>query len=129
MGIFKKKAKDNKKEEEKDIVEKQTSSNEEKKDFDYDVKNNVLISPITTEKTHSFSKDGKYVFSIKRSATKRNVRHDLEKKYSVTVEKVNIIKIPAKRRTIKRDRGYQSVGKKAIVTLKKGETIALFETA
>ena len=129
MGIFKKKAKDSSEKEKKDIIKKEASSHKEKINLDYDAKNNVLISSIITEKTHSFSKDGKYVFSVKRIATKRNIKYDIERKYNVTVKKVNVIKIPAKKRTIKHDRGYQSVGKKAIVTLKKGETIALFETA
>ncbi len=128
MGIFKKKAKDDK-ENVKDVKKTNSSIESENANLNYSTKGNVLISPITTEKTHSLAKEGKYAFSIKRDASKRNVKYDIEKEYEVNVEKINIIKIPAKRRTIKHDKGYQSVGKKAIVTLKKGEKIALFETA
>ena len=128
MGIFEKKAKDNKKEK-KRTNEVDSLVDLENANLNYIAKSSVLISSIVTEKAHNCTKEGKYVFLIKRNASKRNVKYDVEKEYDVNVEKVNIIKVPAKKRTIKHDKGYQSVGKKAIVTLKKGETIALFETA
>ncbi len=129
MGIFDKKTKDAEIEE-KDFNTKSKEDSLDKLTTGVNrIRNSVLVSPIMTEKAHELTKIGKYAFRVKRTASKRTVKYDVEKDYGVTVENVNIIKIPAKRRTVKQDRGYQSVGKKAIVTVKKGESIALFETA
>jgi len=129
MGIFGKKIKDAETEEKDTKVELVDNSLDKLEIKSSYIKENVLVSPMMTEKAHDLTKIGKYVFRVTKNASKRSVKYDVEKEYGVTVENVNIVKIPAKRRTVKQDRGYQSVGKKAIVTVKKGETIALFETA
>lgn len=129
MGIFDKKIKDAEIDE-KDADKKSGNEFRDKLMTGLgQTRSSVLVSPIMTEKAHELTKIGKYAFRVKRTASKRAVKYDVEKDYGVTVKNVNIIKIPAKKRTVKQDKGYQSVGKKAIVTIKKGESIALFETA
>lgn len=135
MGLFGKKTQE-KKEEMKDAVQETpakdvkddkkdaTSAQSKTKAGSY----SVLVAPMITEKSHALSRTGKYVFRVARNATKRTVKHAVEDTYDVHVEGVHMVKIPAKRRTVKQDRGYQKVGKKAIVTLRTGETIASFET-
>ena len=128
MSFFGKKKESSKDTNKTKTVKKVDSKKASKVDVDV-VRADSLLSPIVTEKSHDMAKDSKYVFRIDRTKTKKDVKRDVENKFNVTVVNVNIIKIPAKKRTIKYNRGYQSVGKKAIVTLKEGQKIALFETA
>lgn len=90
---------------------------------------NINISPIITEKTHGLAADGKYTFRVAKSATKKQVKDVVEELYQVTVEDVNVVVVKPKRRTVKYDRGYQSLYKKAVVTVKEGDHIAVFEGA
>lgn len=91
----------------------------------------ILRRPIITEKT-SFqsSKLNQYVFEVDRKATKAQIKEAVETLFDVTVLRVNVINVPAKRsrrprsrRNLVRRAGY----KKAIVTLDAGNTIDVFE--
>jgi large subunit ribosomal protein L23 len=91
----------------------------------------VLRRPIITEKS-SFqsSKLNQYVFEIDRKATKSQIKEAVEKLFDVTVLKVNVINVPAKRSRRARSRRLlirRSGYKKAIVTLADGNTIDVFE--
>ncbi len=91
----------------------------------------VLRRPILTEKSsHQFAKLHQYVFEVARDANKSMVKDAIETLFDVTVLKVNIINVPAKRtrrarsrRLLVRRSGY----KKAIVTLSPDDTIEAFE--
>ncbi|MCK4962243.1 MAG: 50S ribosomal protein L23 [Anaerolineales bacterium] len=91
----------------------------------------ILRRPIITEKT-SFqsSKLNQYVFEVDGKATKAQIKEAVETLFDVTVLRVNVINVPAKRsrrprsrRNLVRRAGY----KKAIVTLGAGDTIDVFE--
>jgi large subunit ribosomal protein L23 len=137
MGIFGKKKEDDvqKGQSSKDavkVVEKKTTPKSTKKEQStlssvaaYDIN----IMPVITEKTHALAAEGKYTFRVKKSSTKTQVKNAVESMHKVTVEGVHIIVVKPKRRTVKYDRGYQNLYKKAIVTLKKGDHIAVFEGA
>jgi large subunit ribosomal protein L23 len=91
----------------------------------------VLRRPIITEKS-SFqsSKLNQYVFEVDRKATKSQIKEAVEKLFSVTVLKVNVINVPAKRSRRARSRRLlirRSGYKKAIITLADGNTIDVFE--
>jgi large subunit ribosomal protein L23 len=91
----------------------------------------VLRRPILTEKSsHQYAKLHQYAFEVASEATKKMVKDAVETLFDVTVLKVNIINVPAKRtrrarsrRLLVRRSGY----KKAIVTLDPGDTIDAFE--
>ena len=91
----------------------------------------VLRRPIITEKSnYQAGKLNKYVFEVDKSSTKALVKEAVETLFNVKVERVNIINVPAKRsrrarsrRLLVRRSGY----KKAIVTLRDGESIDVFE--
>lgn len=91
----------------------------------------VLRRPILTEKSsHQYAKLHQYAFEVASDATKKMVKDAIETLFDVTVLKVNIINVPAKRtrrarsrRLLVRRSGY----KKAIVTLDPGDTIDAFE--
>ncbi len=84
-----------------------------------------IISPVVTEKSTNLSEQNKIVFKINRNANKKNVKKSIEKIFKVNVIKVNIIN--KKTRTkLTRGRKVKVTGyKKAIITLKKGQSIDL----
>lgn len=83
----------------------------------------VLVRPVVSEKAYKATGQGKYVFSVSRKANKIQVRNAIEKVYDVKVEQVNIINVRGKSRNFGRTSGRTSAWKKAVVTLKKGQTI------
>lgn len=89
----------------------------------------VIGLPVVTEKSHKLASANKYMFHVAKDATKKQVKSIVEQMYKVTVEQVHMIVVKPKRRTVKYDRGYQKLYKKAIVTVKSGQHIAIFETA
>ena len=84
-----------------------------------------ILSPIVTEKSTNLSEQNKIVFKVPNSSNKEIIKKNVEKIFKVNVIKVNIInKHP--RNKITRGRRVKVKGfKKAIITLKKGQTIDL----
>ena len=84
-----------------------------------------ILSPIVTEKSTNLSEQNKIVFKVPNKANKKNLKKNIEKIFKVNVVKVNIInKQPRKK--ITRGKKVKIKGyKKAIVTLKKGQSIDL----
>src|SRR5579862_1642048 len=92
---------------------------------------NILIAPIITEKAMSEAGKGKFTFAVQKAASKNAIRNAIAKVFNVTVTGVQTTTVKGKRKKIgqKRTEVNDSVWKKAIVTLKKGEKIAIFEAA
>ena len=89
---------------------------------------NVLLQPVVSEKSFTQSEDAVYTFRVETSANKKQVKAEVERRFKVTVEKVNIINRRQKRvyDWRKRISGVRKGYKKAVVTLKSGDTIDLF---
>lgn len=86
----------------------------------------LIKKPWITEKATDLSTIGKYVFLVKNNATKNEIKKVIKQLYKVDVADVNTIRRPAKQKGKgMRFRGVESGYKKAIVTLKAGQTIAL----
>ena len=84
-----------------------------------------ILSPLLTEKTTNLSEQNKVVFKVPTSANKKNLKTNIEKIFKVNVTKINIIN---KQNRTKLTRGKKvkiSGFKKAIITLKKGQSIDL----
>tara|TARA_Y100000816_G_C25911607_1_gene475445 strand:- start:189 stop:482 length:294 start_codon:yes stop_codon:yes gene_type:complete len=84
-----------------------------------------IISPLVTEKSTNLSEQNKIVFKVPDRANKDNLKKNIEKIFKVNVIKINIIN---KRNRTKFTRGRKvkiSGFKKAIITLKKGQSIDL----
>ena len=84
-----------------------------------------IISPMVTEKSTNLSEQNKIVFKVPIKANKKNLKTSIEKIFKVNVTKINIIN---KQNRIKITRGKKvrvSGFKKAIITLKKGQSIDL----
>lgn len=90
----------------------------------------ILIKPIITEKSLKLvDEQNQYTFLVGRYASKGKVKSKVEKKFNVTVLKTRIINIIGKKVSWgkKRISGRRSDRKKAIVTLKKSDSIDLFK--
>ena len=84
-----------------------------------------LISPLITEKSTSLSEQNKITFKVHAKANKKNIKKNIEKIFKVNVTKVNIINKKT-RKKITRGREVKVLCfKKAIITLKKGQSIDL----
>ena len=85
----------------------------------------VLIRPRITEKATDVTAQKTYVFEVAVDATKKDVFNAVKEYYKVTPRKVNLVKIPRKKRVNRRNRkvGMSALGKKAYVFLKDGDTI------
>ena len=80
---------------------------------------------MVTEKSTNLSEQNKIVFKVPTGANKKNLKKNIEKIFKVSVTKINIIN---KQRRTKLTRGKKvkiSGFKKAIITLKKGQSIDL----
>ena len=93
----------------------------------------ILKRPLITEKaTASGEKLGKYGFIVDRNANKIQIKKAVEEMYNVTVEDVNTMRYAGKSKSRYTKTGYVSVKtgnfKKAVVSLKKGETIDFYSS-
>ena len=84
-----------------------------------------IRNPIITEKATILSEQNKTVFKVHEKANKRSIKKNIEKLFKVSVVKVNIINQKTKMRLKQGRKSYKSGYKKAIVTLKKGQSIDL----
>ena len=87
----------------------------------------TLVKPLVTEKAANLSDNGKYAFIVNVNANKIEVAKAVSDVYGVKVEAVNIIKMKGKAVSRGRIKGSRNDFKKAIVTLKKGDTIQIYE--
>ena len=84
-----------------------------------------IISPIVTEKSTNLSEQNKIVFEVPSNADKNNLKKNIEKIFKVNVVKVNIINKQNRTKTARGKKVKISGFKKAIITLKKGQSIDL----
>jgi large subunit ribosomal protein L23 len=89
------------------------------------VTSKVILAPRITEKASQQSSANAYTFVVAKNATKHTVAAEIKKEYKVTPLSINITNMPTKNTFIRGKWGTQAGIKKAIVFLKKGDTIAL----
>ena len=89
----------------------------------------IIIKPLVTEKSMTDVSKGKYSFAVAKSANKSTIKQAIKQRFDVTVSSVAtmIVKGKAKRVGARRQEVKDASWKKATVTLKKGDKIALFE--
>jgi large subunit ribosomal protein L23 len=84
----------------------------------------VLISPIISEKsTIAADKENRYVFKIKKQATKHHVKKAVEALFKVEVDSVHVLNVKGKKKRFGKTLGQRSDWKKAYVKLKSGHDI------
>lgn len=88
----------------------------------------VISKPLLTEKSVKLARQNKYSFRVHVRATKIDIRHAIEKGFGVRVIDVNTMRVRGKSRRMGRMQpGKTAAWKKAIVTVRAGDKIALFE--
>ncbi len=84
-----------------------------------------ILQPLITEKSTNLSAQNKIVFKVRDDANKKNLKKNIEKLFKVNVTKINIVN-KKNRKKLTRGRKVKVSGfKKAIITLKKGQSIDL----
>ena len=89
----------------------------------------VLIAPVVSEKSYGQIAQNRYTFKVHQDAHKTQVRQAVEELFDVKVPKVAIIKVQAKPKRRGQFRGIRPGWKKAVVQLKQGDSIEIFEGA
>ena len=87
----------------------------------------VLRRPLITEKGTTLQAEGKYTFEVAPGANKHQIKQSVEKAFNVKVTAVNVMTVPGKTRRVGGREVLTPSWKKAIVTLKPGDKIGLFE--
>lgn len=89
----------------------------------------VLIEPVLSEKSNLMRESGKYVFKVDPRADKLLIMEAVRQLFKVTPVSCRIINVTSKPKRLRGRPGRTAEWKKAIVTVKKGETIRVFEGA
>ena len=91
--------------------------------------NQVLLAPVVSEKSYSLITDRKYTFKVHEDAHKTQVRQAVEELFEVKVQSVNIVKVQSKPKRRGVSVGRRPGWKKAVVKLREGHEIEIFEGA
>lgn len=93
--------------------------------------NSTIIKPLVNEKSTLLQKEDSYTFLVSKNSNKKELATLIAKQFNVEVLAVTTINTPGKVKSQRTRRGFYNTGdtKKAIVKIKKGQKIALFETA
>ena len=89
-----------------------------------------IVRPVISEKSTVLNDQGKYVFEVAPDANKIQIKHAVQEAFAsrkVEVVAVNILRVPGKMRRLGRHQGMSRSWKKAIVTLRAGQSLDLFE--
>ncbi|WP_299037420.1 50S ribosomal protein L23 [uncultured Pseudokineococcus sp.] len=88
----------------------------------------VLLGPVVSEKSYSLLDEGKYTFLVDPRANKTEIRIAVERVFGVKVTGVNTINRQGKARRTRGGTGRRKDTKRAVVTLREGDTIDIFGT-
>lgn len=86
----------------------------------------IIIRPIITEHSYDQMTKNTYTFEVAKSANKVEIRRAIEAIFDVEVVKVNTLNVKSKPKRVRYQNGKTRTWKKAMVTLKEGNTIELF---
>ncbi len=90
----------------------------------------VVVAPVISEKSFDVAgRHNQYTFRVQQDAHKIEIRTAVEELFNVTVTDVRTVSVPAKPKRRGNFRGHRPGWKKAIVELKAGDTIEIFEGA
>jgi len=89
----------------------------------------ILIAPVVSEKSYSLIEENKYSFRVHDRAHKTQIRQAVEELFDVKVLGVNVVKVQPKPKRRGMSRGKRPGWKKAIVQLREGDRIEIFEGA
>ncbi|TYO93844.1 50S ribosomal protein L23 [Desulfallas thermosapovorans] len=87
----------------------------------------IIKKPVVTEKSMGLVEENKYTFIVDMGANKIEIRQAVEELFNVKVDKVRTMRVKGKTKRVRNRWGKAPDRKKAIVTLKEGQKIQLFE--
>jgi len=87
----------------------------------------IILKPIVTEKSMNLLADNKYTFLVDKKANKSEIKSAIENIFKVKVQSVNTMNIKGKPKRMGRYEGKKPDRKKAVVTLKAGQKIRIFD--
>lgn len=88
----------------------------------------IILRPVVSEKSYDMIAQNRYTFEVDKRATKPQIADAVTEIFGVTVEKVNTMNVAGKPRRLRFRAGTTRSWKKAIVTLKEGDSIEFFES-
>lgn len=86
----------------------------------------VIIRPVITEHSYDMMENNTYTFEVAKDSNKVEIRQAVEAIFNVKVVRVNTINVKSKPKRVRYQLGRTRTWKKAMVTLKAGDTIELF---
>ena len=89
----------------------------------------ILIRPVVSEKSYEQIQRNRYTFQVHKDAHKTQIRQAVEELFEVKVKRVNVVKMKPKPKRRGLIKGTRPGWKKAIVELKAGDKIEIFEGA
>ena len=87
----------------------------------------IVLRPIVSEKSYDMIEDNRYTFEVAKTASKPEIADAIAEIFNVTVTNVNTMNVTGKPRRLRYNKGVTRSWKKAIVTLKDGDSIEFFE--
>lgn len=87
----------------------------------------VLVKPMVSEKSMMLMEENKYAFIVNKDANKIEIKHAVEKLFNVSVIEVTTRNQKGKLKRMGRFQGNRPDTKRAIITLKAGDKIQIFE--
>jgi len=87
----------------------------------------IIIRPVISEKSYDMIEHNRYTFEVAKTASKPQIADAITEIFGVTVTNVNTMNVTGKPRRVRVAKGKTRDWKKAIVTLKEGDTIEFFQ--
>ena len=87
----------------------------------------IILRPIVSEKSYDMIEHNRYTFEVAKAASKPEIADAIAEIFNVTVTSVNTMNVNGKPRRLRYNKGVTRSWKKAIVTLKDGDSIEFFE--
>jgi len=87
----------------------------------------IIIRPVISEKSYDMIAHNRYTFEVAKTASKPQIAQAVTEIFGVTVTSVNTMNVTGKPRRVRIAKGKTRDWKKAVVTLKEGDTIEFFQ--
>ncbi|MDY4041735.1 MAG: 50S ribosomal protein L23 [Collinsella sp.] len=87
---------------------------------------NVIIRPVVSERSYALMEENKYTFEVAKDANKFQIKDAVEELFNVKVTRVNTLSVKPKTKRVRYVAGKTRSWKKAIVTVREGDSIEIF---
>ena len=88
----------------------------------------IILRPVISEKSYDMIEHNRYTFEVAKTSSKPEIADAVAEIFGVTVTSVNTMNVKGKPRRVRAAKGKTRDWKKAIITLKAGDSIEFFQT-